>query len=115
MTEVIGEVAKRVRIRELNDPLRTTFPGGGVMCSAGLAVMPEAARGAALQAVRTFNRFDGDADPYGEQDSGEVISGHRRLLFKIDHYNRDMAGGSPDPSGAAATTRVLTIMLAEEY
>ena len=39
MTEVIGEVAKRVRIRELNDPLRTTFPGGGVVCSAGVAVM----------------------------------------------------------------------------
>lgn len=115
MTEVIGEAEKRARIRELDDHLRTTFTGGVVLCSAGVVAMPDATRSSALQAVRAFNRFDGDNDPYGEQDFGEVISGDRRMFFKIDYYDREMTGGSPDPSDAAVTTRVLTVMLAEEY
>ena len=71
MTEVIGEVAKRVRIRELNDPLRTTFPGGGVVCSAGVAVMPEAPRfkpcalstGLMATPIRTASRILGKSFP----------------------------------------------------
>jgi len=115
MTDVIGEAAKRARIRELNDQLRKTFTGGVVVCSAGVAAIPDAARSSALQAVRAFNRFDDDNDPYGEQDFGEIFSGDQRFFFKIDYYDRAMAGGSADPSDTAVTTRVLTIMLAEEY
>lgn len=114
MAEEIGEAEKRVRIRELNDALRKTFTGGVIVCSAGVAAMPAKARGAALEAVRAFNRFDGDNDPWGEQDFGEVYAGGERLFFKIDYYDREMAAASPDPSDPTVTTRVLTIMLAAE-
>ena len=115
MAGVIGEAEKRARIRELNDQLRTTFTGGVVLLSARVAAMPQAARSRALQALRAFNRFDDDNDPWGEQDFGEVYAGDERLFFKIDYYDGEMVGASPDPSDAEMTTRVLTIMLAAEY
>ena len=115
MAGVIGEAERRARIRELNDQVRTTFTGGVVVLSAGVAAMPPAARSAALQAVRAFNRFDGDNDPWGEQNFGEAYAGDLRLFFKIDYYDRGMVSASIDPADPTVTTRVLTIMLAAEY
>ena len=115
MAGVIGAEEKRVRIRELNYQLRTTFTGGVVVLSAAVAAMSAADRGAALVAVRAFNHFDGDSDRWGEQDFGEVYAGNERLFFKIDYYDHDLVGASPDPSDPSVTTRVLTIMLASEY
>ncbi len=107
-----GEAEKRARIRELNDALRTTFTGGVVVCSAGFAALPAQERSDALFAVRAFNRFDDKNDSWGEQDFEEVYAGGERLFFKIDYYDREMVGASPDPSDPAVTTRVLTITLA---
>jgi len=38
-----------------------------------------------------------------------------RILFKISYYDRSLIGHSPDHADPSVTTRVLTIMLAEEY
>jgi hypothetical protein len=54
-------------------------------------------------------------DPYGEHDFGALTVEDRKIFFKIDYYDRALAGGSPDPADPRVTTRVLTIMLAEEY
>jgi len=34
---------------------------------------------------------------------------------KIDYYDRATEAGSPDPADPAVTTRVLTLMRADEY
>jgi hypothetical protein len=54
-------------------------------------------------------------DPWGEHDCATLTVAGRRIIFKIDYFDRDLAYHSPDASNPAVTERVLTVMLAEEY
>lgn len=103
------------RIRELNDAFRRTFVGGAVMITAGVEAMPLDHRRALLQKVRSFEAFGEDNDPHGEHDFGAVDEAGERYFWKLDYYDRTMESGSPDPADPAVTTRVLTIMRADEY
>lgn len=103
------------RIRCLNDRLRAHFIGGQVMITQGVQALGAEFRSACAHAVRSFASFDPDSDPYSEHDFGVLtVLGHR-VYWKIDYYDRDLEGGSPDPSDPSVTTRVLTILLAHEY
>ena len=107
---------KSVRIRELNDALRRTFTGGKVVMTDGVAALPERDLAQLLAKVRSFDKFTNDNDPYGEHDFGSFELGWRHLLLRqVDYYAPDMDGGSEDPADPAKTTRVLTIMRADEY
>ena len=103
------------RIRELNDAFRRTFVGGAVMITAGIEAMPLDQRRALLQKVRTFEAFGEDNDPHGEHDFGAVDEAGERYFWKLDYYDRTMESGSTDPTDPTVTTRVLTIMRADEY
>lgn len=102
-------------IADQNDALRRTFEGGRIMLTAGITALVERQRLAVLAAVQGFAAFGPDNDPYGEHDFGVVEIEGVRCFWKIDAYDRDLAFGSPDPTDPTATTRVLTVMLAEEY
>ena len=65
--------------------------------------------------VRSFKEFDADNDPHGEHDFGTFAIAGVSYFFKIDYYSPDMQGGSEDSSDPEKTTRVLTIMRADEY
>jgi hypothetical protein len=39
----------------------------------------------------------------------------RRFFWKIEYYDKKLEYGSDDPSDLEKTTRVLTLMLAEDY
>jgi hypothetical protein len=70
---------------------------------------------AALKAVAAFEGFNADNDPYGEHDCAALTVAGQRVLFKIDYYDTTLTAGSPDPADPAVTTRVLTVIPAEEY
>jgi hypothetical protein len=70
---------------------------------------------AALTNVKSFEAFTADNDPHGEHDFGAFELGGEKLFWKIDTYDRDEQHGAEDPSDAASTLRVLTVMLASEY
>ncbi len=103
------------RIRDLNDAFRRTFVGGAVVVTAGVEAMPSDQRRTLLQLVRDFEAFDENNDPHGEHDLGVVEVGGVRYFWKIDYYDREMETLSPDPADPSVTTRVLTVMLADEY
>ena len=72
-------------------------------------------RDAILEKVRTFDAFTEDNDPHGEHDFGAFDFKGERIFWKIDYYDAACKYGSENPADPAQTTRVLTIMLAEEY
>lgn len=108
-------MSRAERIRALNDALRTTFRGGRVLVTQGIRALPLELNASVLQAVQAFDAFTPENDPHGEHDFGSFeLEGHR-IMWKVDYYNRALDGGSEDPADPKVTTRVLTIMLAEEY
>lgn len=106
---------RRAHIRHLNDQLRMLFAGGMVMITAGVRGLPSDEFALAIRKVCRFADFSPDNDPYGEHDFGSVEMAGRRLFWKIDAYDKSLEAGSPDRADPTVTTRVLTIMLAEEY
>jgi hypothetical protein len=102
-------------IRDLNDAFRRSFVGGVVMVTAGVEAIPAERRRAILQKVRAFEAFTIDNDPHEEHDFGQFEDEGVSFFWKIDCYDRDMAMHSPHAADPSVTTRVLTIMLADEY
>lgn len=112
--------ATRDRIRELNDAFRKgERPNlGRVVITSGVQeLVTTTSRGqlGILEAVQRFDAFTEDNDPNGEHDFGVFEHAGERCFWKLDYYDPSLEHGSEDPSDPAQTTRVLTIMLAEEY
>jgi hypothetical protein len=103
------------RIRALNDDLRRTLNGGRIMMTRGVAALGPVIIGQLIQQLRAYDRFDEGNDPYGEHDFGAFELHGNKFFWKIDYYDPSLAFGSEDPADPTKTTRVLTLMLAEEY
>jgi len=103
------------KIRELNDAFRTTMSGGRVMLTAGVDALPSDVKAMVIRRVATFSEFTPENDPHGEHDFGSFTLTGQKFFFKIDYFDAAMEFGSEDPADPSKTTRVLTIMLAEEY
>ncbi len=103
-------------IATLNDNFRTTFTGGQVLLTAGIDSMSMDDKANILSMVRNFNDFNKGNDPYKEHDFGSFDYKGNKIFFKIDYYDRfNKRFASENPADQAVTTRVMTIMLAEEY
>lgn len=103
------------QIRVFNDTFRRSFIGGRVILTEGILALDARTRESIITQVRAFETFNEDNDPYGEHDFGSFkIDGHT-INWKIDYYDRELSMGSPNPADPKVTTRVLTIMLAEEW
>lgn len=104
------------KIARLNDRARAAM---GLACrlvqTPGINALSPQDQSKIREKVETFNAFTPEDDPYGEHDLGTFEHQERRILWKIDYYDKDLMFESEDPANAFKTTRVLTIMLAEEY
>lgn len=105
------------RIRELNDAFRTNpfGEGGKTMITQGVSAKGLIFSVQAQRAVQAFTDFNDDNDPHGEHDGATFIVDETLCYWKIDYFDPDMLHGSEAPWDEAATCRVLTIMLMEEY
>lgn len=102
-------------IRTLNDKARAAMRFRSIYVTVGIRAMGALAASQAVATVRAVDAFDAGNDPYGEHDFGAFQIGGQRAFWKIDYYDRELQGGAPDPADDRVTSRVLTIMLAEEY
>ena len=105
----------QIKILELNDKFRQTGVGGMTLMSRGISVLDPTIRQTIINAIRVFDQFTVDNDPYGTHDFGSVKVEGNLIFWKIDYYDLDLICGSPDPSDPNVTKRIMTIMLAEEY
>ena len=114
---MIPSPSRQALIRALNDALRADGAAGAGrwVLTRGVRALGEDLVARAVAEVRAFGRFDGDNDPHGEHDFGSFEVCGQALFWKINYYDADVENGSEDPADAAITTRILTIMLAEEY
>jgi len=104
------------RTRLLNDNFRSTFVGGQVVMTQGVNALPIDTKARVLLAVQSFSNFTKDNDPHGEHDFGSIEIEGETYFFKVDYYDAlDMQFGSENPADPEQTTRVLTIMRADEY
>jgi len=113
--------SRSARIAALNDAFRYSFEGGKIFISKGIQALPEQVR-LRIMALVNYDKgpFTEENDPYGEHDFNTFAyqlpdRSYIQVNWKIDYYNLDLSAGSEDPADPAVTTRVLTIMLAEEY
>lgn len=111
-----------MRIRELNDALRTCRDpiaalamNGSIIFTRGIVMRGQAFVNRAFAAVAAFSEFTPENDPHGEHDMAFLTVDGVELFFKVDYYDAALQYHSPDPSDPGVTRRVLTIALAEEY
>lgn len=95
-------------IARLNDAFRAQ---GNFVATAGVAALDSL--DGLVEAVRTYDDFGPDNDPYGEHDFGKLEWEGEDVLWKIDYYNQDMDGWE-DPLSPDCQ-RVLTVMFGSEY
>jgi len=98
---------KKEKIAAKNDACRRTFTGCRVMLTAG--VEGDVNLDKVIQAVKTFDDFNEDNDPYLEHDFGKFTIEDEDYFWKVDYYDKDYNFFQEDGY------RVLTIMRSDEY
>lgn len=113
-------------VAELNDQLRTSLSSANssiAVCTIGvLDFIGDVSifrgfkrRAELLREIASVKDFTPDNDPHGEHDFGSVEYDGQTFLWKIDYYDTDLQGLSPNPADPDQTIRVITIMLPSEY
>lgn len=104
------------RIAQLNDIARTAMGvASRVVQTSGVSALQPADQSRIREKVEMFQDFNPGNDPHGERDMGFFEHNGHEVIWKIDYYDKSMERGSEHPEDPAQTTRLLTIMLKEEY
>jgi hypothetical protein len=103
---------KTARIAALNDELRHRLNGGMAVITPGIAALGQEAVARIVKTIEVYDDFCHANDPHEEHDFGAFDADGKRVFFKIDLYEEPNVKGA---NGEPVVTRVLTIMLANEY
>ncbi|MHB9448923.1 DUF3768 domain-containing protein [Mesorhizobium sp. RSR565B] len=104
-----------VKIRQLNDDLRIRRLGGTIVITAGIAGLGASAVTKTIAAIAAFDAFTPENDPNGEHDCAVMTVDGVKIIWKIDYYDLKRQFLSPDASDRNVTSRVMTVMRADEY
>ena len=94
--EAITAPDRLLKITALNDAFRSSVVAGDVTIRQGIAALCAEVTAEVLRRVRAFNLLA------------------LKFCWKPDCHDRDLECGSPDPADPSVTTRVLTVMRADE-
>ncbi len=107
---------QQCKIAELNDRFRKGDSSLGLwLITVGVDALPSDKKQSLIQAMRVYNNFSEDNDPYGEHDFGIVDQDGAEYFWEIICYDKSLQHLSGHPTNLKTTTRVLTLMRAEEY
>jgi len=103
-----------LQIRALNDELRRNLGRDSQLAfmTPGIAALGPETVGQIVKTVSVYDDFCHANDPHEEHDFGSFEAAGQMIFFKIDLYEEPDVKNS---NGEPVVTRVLTIMLAEEY
>lgn len=101
-------LSRAERIARDNDTFRRS--GLGIFMTQGALQLPD--RDALLGAIRNYNEFEVDNDPWAEHDFGSLSWWDKQVYWKIDYYDAQLQHGE-DPLHPTCQ-RIMTIMLADE-
>lgn len=107
----------RSRIAALNDRCRHGLdPRARILVTAACLAEFAGDRAAGeilaqAELMAAVRRYDFRPVDGAERDRGEFVLKERTVRFRIDYYDPSLEWGSEDPADAAATVRVMTIML----
>ncbi len=102
-------------IKSLNDRFRKSFSGGRVILTDVIHALNSIDKFNIIKEVMKFNEFTESNDPYNEHDFGKFKYKDYEIMWKIDYYDKSLMYASDNSADDTITTRVMTIMLAEEY
>jgi len=108
-----GATTDADKIRIQNDLFRTTLKGGHIVVTIGISTRCDT--GEVLRRVQAYSAFNEANDPHHEHDFGAFELGDETIFWKVDYYDKTIDRASPNAADPDVTTRVLTLMLAEEY
>ena len=107
--ENVKENTKCAKIAMINDLFRLS--GLEVMLAGGVQSVKDIY--GLLQAVRKYDNFNEDNNPWGERDFGRLDWYGDSVIWKIDYYDQSLTYWE-DPASPKCQ-RVLTVMLASDY
>jgi hypothetical protein len=106
---MLTQVANRSQHAILNDQFRES--GRGIVLTGGVQSVQDLP--GLLQAIKDYDRFDENNDPWREHDMGRLEWHGDKVFWKIDYFNEELSEWEDPLLGSCH--RVMTVMLAEEY
>lgn len=107
--------ANALSIQKLNDALRIHRIGGTIVITPGIAGLGPSAVNQIMAAITNFDGFNEDNDPYAEHDCAVMTVNGVKVIWKINYFDLSRTYHSPNPADLNVTSRVMTVMRADEY